>query len=53
MNMAEKYDLLFYRMIEYIASASCDINNETEINDIAKACTVKLTSITSSFKNMW
>ena len=53
-NMArKKYDLLFSRMIEYSPSVSCDINDVTGIIDNVQACSVKTTSITNSFKDIW
>ena len=53
----EKYveknlDLFFSRMIEYIPSVSCDMNNVTGISDIVKPCSVKITTITSCINDI-
>ena len=39
-------------MIEYNPSGSCDINIVTGINDIVKTCSGKITTMTSSFKDI-
>ena len=48
--MAKKM-LLFSRMIKYSPSVSCGINNVTVINTIVKTCSVKITTIASTFKD--
>ena len=39
-------------MWKYSPPVSCNINDETAINDIVKACIVKLTSITGNFETV-
>ena len=39
-------------MIKYSPSVSCDMNNVTGINYIVKPCSGKMTTITSSFKDI-
>ena len=50
-NMARKI-ITFSRMIKYSPSVSYDINNVTGINAIVKTCSVKITPITSSFRDI-
>ena len=38
----KNHDLLFWRMIKYRPSVSCDINNVTGLNDIVKPCSAKM-----------
>ena len=45
----KNYNLLFSHMIKYSPSVSCDINNGTAI---VKTCSVKITAITNSFKDI-
>ena len=39
-------------MIKYSPYVSCDMNYVTGMNDIAKPCSVKITAITSNFKDV-
>ena len=40
-------------MIKYSPSVSCDMNNVTGINAIFKACSVKIHTIESNFKDIY
>ena len=51
-HIEKNYNLLFSRMIKYRVSVSCDINNVTEVNAIVKTRSMKITIITSNFKDI-
>ena len=49
----KNYNLLCSRLIKYSPSVSCDMNNVTRENAIAKTCSVKITTTASNFRDIY